>query len=183
MKRMFKLSAYALIFALTVLTLTSGITKERSGGRGNLVDELYNQAERQNSTLGNIADDIERFYKKKADALEKYNSFSAYHNHYYTDAKFNITLINDSTIKQKAANILKASETAYRNKLIDWQNTIAALYKNEQELKDLQELLKIMTTVPIVEKTQNSDLPSSDNIKQAQADLQKVIQKIKEITK
>jgi hypothetical protein len=183
MKRIFKIAAFVFVFALTVITLSSGVTKERSGGRGNLVEELYHQAERQNSTLENIANDIERFYKKKSDALEKYNVFAAYHNQYYTDAKFSITEINDSTIKEKAANVIKTSETAYRTKLVDWQNTIATLYKQEQELKDLQQLLKIMTTVPIIEKAQNSDLPSSDNIKQAQADLLKVIQKIKEITK
>jgi hypothetical protein len=183
MKRLFKIAAYVFVFALTVITLSSGVTKERSGGRGNLVDELYNQAERQNSTLESIANDIERFYKKETDALEKYNEFTAYHNHYYTDAKFSITAVNDSIIKQKAANVIKTSETAYRAKLVDWQNTIATLYKQEQELKDLQQLLKIMTTVPVVEKAQNSDLPSSENIKQAQTDLLKVIQKIKEITK
>lgn len=54
-----------------------------------MVDELYSLAVKQNENLETIEEDIEKLYKKKLEALEKYNSYTAYNNRYYADARTN----------------------------------------------------------------------------------------------
>jgi hypothetical protein len=183
MKIFYKIAALVVIAAIITTTLTSGIRKEYDGGYRNLVDELYEQAVKQNDNLESIEDDIEKFYKNRNEALEKYNSFTAYNNRYYTDARSKAATITDAATQQKANEVINKSETAYKSKLANWQATIATLNANEKELTNLHALLKIITTQPMIEKYQNDALPDNTKLREANGELQKVIEKIKAITK
>lgn len=182
MKKYFKIAAFAAAVLLIAITLTSGIDKSR-GGYKDLVEEFYDQAVKQNSNLETIEDDIASFNKKREDAIEKYNSFSSYNTRYYTDARANAANIADAAIKQRASDLITKSETAYRARMASWQSSIAALNNNQRELRDLHVLLKIMTATPVIEKYQQSSLPDNNKLNEANADLLKVIEKIKAITK
>jgi hypothetical protein len=184
MKKYYKLAAFIVAIAITTITLTSGITKSsRSDGGRDLVEELYEQAVKQNDNLEAIEDGIEKFYKNRNEAIEKYNSFAAYNNRYYMDAKSKAATIADAATRQKANDIINKSEAAYRAKTANWQNTIASLNTNEKELTNLHALLQIMITDPMIEKYQNSALPDNTKAKEINSDLLKVIEKIKAITK
>lgn len=180
MKKYFKIAAFAAAVLLIAITLTSGIDKSR-GGYKDLVEEFYDQAVKQNSDLEMIEDDIENFYKKREDAIEKYNSFTSYNNRYYADAKARAATIADAAIKQRAGDHINKSETAYRAKMVNWQSSIAILNNNEKELSDLHTLLKVMTATPVIEKYQQNYLPDNGKLNEANADLLKVIEKIKAI--
>ena len=184
MKKYYKIAAFIVAIAITTITLTSGITKDsRSGGGRDLVEELYEQAVKQNDNLEAIEDGIEKFYKNRDEAFEKYNNFTSYNNRYYTDAKSNASTIADAATKQKAYDIISKSEAGYKVKMADWQNTIATLNSNEKELTDLHTLLKILITEAMIQKYQSSALPDNAKLKEANGDLLKVIEKIKSITK
>jgi hypothetical protein len=184
MKKIFKISAFVVIIGITAITLISGTSKENryDGGYKDLVEELYAQAVKQDKNLESIEDGIQKFYKKKSEALEKYNSFSSYNNRYYTDAKSNAATIADAATKQKANDMISKSEATYKAKLSDWQNTITALNTSEKEMNDLHTLLQIKITIPMIEKYQSTDFPDNARLKEANDDLLKVIEKIKMIT-
>jgi hypothetical protein len=180
-----KIAAFVVIITITALTLTSGISKDgiRYGGDRDLVDELYGQAVKQNDKLESIEDDIEKFYKNRNEAIEKYNSFVSYNNRYYSDARSKAATIADAATKQRANDVISKSEAAYNAKTIDWKNVLAALNANEKELNDLHALLKIMITEPMIAKYQATGLPDNAKLKETNSDLLKVIEKIKAITK
>jgi hypothetical protein len=184
MRKAFKVAAFIAIIVISAITLTAGISKDgsRTGGYKDMVEELYDQAVKQNSNLETIEDDIQKFYKKKEDALEKYSSYIAYNNRYYTDAKSKTNQIADATTKQKALDLINNSEATYKTKLTDWQNTITNLNNNEKELNDLHTLLKITVTEPMIKKFQGS-LPDNSKLKEGNSELQQIILKIKAITK
>jgi hypothetical protein len=178
MKRKYFLSAFIFIIAATtIITLTSGdFKKSRYGGGKDLVEELYNQAAKQNDNLRSIEEGIENFYRKKEEALEKYN------NRYYSDAKANAANIADGGTKQRTLDLITKSETGYHSKLTEWQNQISILNTKEKELRDLHILLQVMTTIPTIEKYQQSSLPDNNKLKETNADLKQVIDRIKAIT-
>lgn len=183
MRKTYPLAALAGLLLIVFIVLTSGDYKGRyDGGYKDLVDELYSQALKQNENLETIEEDIEKFYKKKSEALEKYNSYTAYNNRYYADARANAASITDTATRQKAYALITKSEARYKTKITGWQTTITSLNKNEMELKDLHTLLKIVVTEPMMEKYQNNNLPESSKANEANGDLQQLIQKIKAIT-
>ncbi len=185
MKKYFRIAAFVILTAITTITLTSGISDgyRSGGGDKNLVDELYDQAVKQNDNLESIEEDIDKFYKKRSEALEKYNSFTYYNNRYYTDARAKAATISDAASRQKANDIINISETKYKVTLTDWQTNIAGLNAAEKELNDLHTLLKVMTTEPMIVKYQSTGLPDNAKLKEANGDLLKVIGKIKAITR
>ncbi|HEX4876419.1 MAG TPA: hypothetical protein VFV31_07075 [Chitinophagaceae bacterium] len=183
MRKAISITAIAGIFLLMFILLTSGDIKSRyDGGSKDLVDELYFQAVKQNNNLEAIEEDIEKFYKKKSEAMEKYNSFTAYNSRYYSDARANANAISDSLTRKKAVDIIFKGESRYQSKLAGWQSIITSLNKNEKELNELHNLLKILVTEPMMEKYQQNNLPERSKALEANDELQKVIQKIKAIT-
>lgn len=183
MRKTFPLAALAGLLFIFFIVLTSGDLKNRyDGGYKDMVEELYSQAVKQNEKLETIEEDIEKFYKKKSEALEKYNSYTAYNNRYYADARAHAAGIADTANRQKANALVAKAENHYKEKIAGWQTTITSLNKKEQELKDLHTLLKIVVTEPMMEKYQNNNLPESSKANEANGDLQQLIQKIKAIT-
>ncbi len=182
MKRVYKLAALAVLTAITIVTLTSGI-KKNDGGFKDLVDELYDQAVKQNDNLKSVEDDIEKFYKKKQDAVEKYNAYNNYHTRYYQDARSNASAITNIATRQRATELITKSEARYNTKIAGWLATIAALNAAEKELNDLHSFLKIMISEAMIDRSQNSGLPDNARAKEVNADLLKVVEKIKVIIK
>jgi hypothetical protein len=179
MKKTYRIAVFVAIIAITAITLTSGISKENSGGERNLVDELYSQAVKQNDNLRLIEDDIDRFNKKRDEALDKFYSFVSYNNRYYSDAKAKAATIAGAASRQSALDIINKSEARYNSRISDWQVIITSLDKNEKELSDLHALLKIFITEPMIDKYQTTALPDNAKAKEANGDLMKVIEKIK----
>jgi hypothetical protein len=79
--------------------------------------------------------------------------------------------------------LITKSETAYRAKLTNWQNLLAALTASEKELGDLHNLLMLAVTEPMIQKSQAGSLPDDSKAKEASQDLQQLINRIKAITK
>ena len=181
MKRAFKIVAAAVLVVLTVITLTSGTT--RSNGGRDMVEELYDQAVKQNDNLKSIEDDIEKFDKKKQEAVEKYNSYNSYNTRYYQDARSYTATISDPATNKRAIDLISASEARYQTKITDWKATIASLNASEKELRNLHGFLKIMISEAMIDKSQNSGLPDSGKAKEVNGDIQKIIEKIRAITK
>lgn len=174
---------FLLITTVTFITLTAGITKERYDGGRDMVEEFYDQSLKQNNNLQSIEDGIEKFYRNKEEALEKYNSFTFQNTRYYSDARAKTSTIADSLTKQRAYDLIGKSETTYNNRLNEWKNQINILNARERELKDLYALLKVMITLPSIEKYQSSSMPSDSKLKEINTDLQQVIERIKMLTK
>lgn len=185
MKKVYQTIALIVLVSAAVVTLTSGISKEMryDGGGRDLVEELYEQAVKQNDNLKAVEDGIERFYKKRQDAEEKFNNYTYYNSRYYSDAKAKAAPVADSTTKQKATDLITKSENRLAAKLAEWKNTIAVMDANERQLRDLHALLKITVTVPMIEKYQADNLPDYSKLKEAGDELRTVIEKIKAITK
>lgn len=185
MKKVYQTITLIVLVSAAAVTLSSGISKEiRSDGGGrDLVEELYEQAVKQNDNLKAIEDGIDRFYKKREDAMEKFNSYTYYNSRYYADAKAKAAPIADSSAKQKATDMIFKSENKLAAKLAEWKNTIAVMDANEKQLRDLHALLKITVTVPMIEKYQADNLPDYSKLKEAGDELRTVIEKIKAITK
>jgi hypothetical protein len=182
MKKVFTIAAFIVIAGITTIILTSG-SNDRYGGGKDMVEELYGQAVKQNDALETIENDIDKFYKKRQEAVEKYNAYHSYHTRYYQDARSNAATIADAATKQRANDLITQSEARYNGKIANWQSTIATLNASERELNSLHSFLKIMISEAMIDKVQTSELPDNARAKEVNGDLQKIIAKIKAITK
>lgn len=185
MKKYFKLAAFAAAITIALIVLPSGITKDKydGGGYKDLVDELYDQAVKQNDNLETIEEDINKFYKNKQEAVERYTSYINYNSRYYQDARAKTSSISNADTKQRGNDIILKSEAAYKAKVAELEMAMNTLITKERQLKDLHTLLKITITEPMINKSQNSSLPDKNKLNEASGELQQILDKIKTITK
>lgn len=184
MRKTYPLAALAGLLLIVFVVLTSGDYKGRyDGGYKDIVDELYDQAVKQSESLEAIEESIEKFYKKKQESLEKYNSYTSYNSRYYSDARARAVSITDATTRQKAIDRINSSESRYKASMAGWDTQMASLNAGEKELKDLHALLKIMTSEQLISKYQSGNIPDNSKLKDANNDLQFVIEKIRAITR
>ncbi len=184
MKKNILILSSILAAVFSIILLCSGTSKETryDGGGNDLVQELYEQAVKQNEALQDLQESISKFYKKKNEALEKYNSFTSYNSRYYSDARQKMEQITDTVSKKKAIALLSKSETNYRSSLSDWQSRINAMNAKEKELVNLHSLLQIMVSETMIAKYQSGNFPDNTRFREAAADIESVISRLKTLT-
>ncbi len=130
---------------------------------GNLIQELYDDAVSKNPELEKLEKEISAFDATKGDSLrnvEKYKSRSV---DFYNSGENLTETIADSTLKKKISALLDASNKQYQSKT----NKLSALSKvieqNEIQIKDYHTMLKLVVTLPIIEKYQNQKLQDVTN--------------------
>ena len=170
MKKKILIFSSILAAVLTIILLSSGISKESryDGGGNDLVQDLQ--------------ESISKFYKKKNEALEKYNSFTSYNSRYYSDARQKMEQITDTVSKKKALTLISKSENNYRSSLSDWQNRINSLNAKERELVNLQSLLQITVSESMIAKYQSGNFPDNTRFKEAAAEIESIINRLKTLT-
>lgn len=79
MKKKILIFSSILAAVLTIILLSSGISKESryDGGGNDLVQELYDQAVKQNEQLQDLQESISKFYKKKMRRLKSTTALPA----------------------------------------------------------------------------------------------------------
>lgn len=184
MKKNILILSSCMTAVFTIILLCSGTSKESryDGGGNDLVQELYDQAVKQNNDLQDLQESIGKFYKKKNEALEKYNSYTNYNTRYYSDARQKMEQITDSVSKKKAIALISNSEKNYRNSLSDWQNRINMMNAKERELTNLHSLLQIMVSETMIVKYQSGNFPDNTRYKEAAAEIESIISRLKTLT-
>ncbi len=184
MKKNLLLLSTSLLALFAIILLSSGTSKDSryDGGGNDLVQELYEQAVKQNEQLQDLQESISKFYKKKNEALEKYNSYTSYNSRYYSDARQKMEQITDTVSKKKAMALISKSENNYRSSLSDWQNRINSLNAKERELVNLQSLLQITVSESMIAKYQSGNFPDNTRFKEASAEIEYITNRLKTLT-
>jgi hypothetical protein len=127
-------------------------------GYGNLITELYDDAVSKNPDLEKLEKELSAFNDSKGDSLSKVEKYKARSTDFYNSGKNLSETIADSTLKKKLSAILEASEKQYRSKTSNLNNLGKLIEQNEINIKDYHTLLKVMVTIPIIEKYQDQQL-------------------------
>jgi hypothetical protein len=130
-----------------------------------LVQELYNELLKNNSSLNAFENEVELIPEQKADSLDYYQTFTAKNNEYYSSAEHYITLIKDSVLKNRIKNLLAESKTKLEMSLTQHRNLVTEVEAKDNHLEDLHNAVKLMVTLPVMEKFQQENKPLTDPIK------------------
>lgn len=126
-----------------------------------LVEELYNELLEKNSALNNLEKNIEQLKDNSRDSAITFNAFNTKNDAYYGAASAHLGNIKDSAIKQKIKLLIDNSLARYQNKIAAHKNLIASIADKDMTLDDLHVVLKLIQTMAVIEKYQNSGLPST----------------------
>lgn len=148
-----------------------------------LVEELYSELEKENPVLQQLADKIEELQEKKKDSSEAFLDFDNKNNRYYADASHHNSLIQDSALKLRIQMLINNSLEQYANRAQLNKKFLQLLNNKNVTLNDLHEALKLIKTLPVIEKYQQTNLPVTNPLASTIHEYDETIQKADSLTK
>ncbi|MFZ4398651.1 MAG: hypothetical protein ACOYO1_01355 [Bacteroidales bacterium] len=123
-----------------------------------IADELYLELLEKNTLLQKLEEDIISLNPKIFEVKKAFTNYDNKSKAYYNAIDYKINSINDSLLRKKISLLITNSKSQYINKttaLIEIQKKIE---ENEIKIKDLHTIMKIMLTLPMIEKYQNENI-------------------------
>ncbi len=141
---------------------------EISFGKGrvneDLVESLYAELLEKTPVLNELETAIENLQAQKQDSLYTFEKFDEKNKSYYNSTKGYIANIKDSLLRMKIKAIIDNSLDSYDLRIATNENLISTLGVKDKALGDLHLVLKLVKTLPMIEKYQAENKPSSKPI-------------------
>ena len=142
---------------------------------GDLTEELYQELVDKTPALKNLEDDIDAFSSKPNDVKDKFNQYDSKSNSYYSSANYKAMTIKDSLLRMKIISLIKTSSKQYTSKTAELNSLLKQINNNGTTLNDHHNVLKIVLTLPIIEKFQNDNKPDKKEFKSMVKEQEKLI--------
>lgn len=146
----------------------------------NLTEEIYQELVSNNLELKNLETEIDQF--KPQDTKDKFNKYDIKSINYYQSAQKQAELITDSITKNKILNLIKKSNEKYVGKTAELIGILKSIDEKEKSINNYHNILKIVLTIPIIEKYQNENLPAKTEFNNLLNKENKIIEKTKKLT-
>jgi hypothetical protein len=144
-------------------------------GYRDIVERLYSELVEKTPALKKLEDDIDALKSSKDDSLDSFTTFDASNHEYYSSAQTHLTSIKDSLLRKKIQNLIQSSLASYNSLTAPHNRLLQSISSKESSLSDLHTALKIIRTLPVMEKYQKSNLPATNSLQGYANQVQKVI--------
>ena len=132
---------------------------------GDLTEELYQELVGKTPALKKLEDDFDAFILKPNDLKDKFNQYDSKSNSYYNSANYKATAISDSLLKKKIILLIMTSNNKYSAKTAELNSLLKQISKDGATLNDHHSVLKIVLTLPMIEKYQDDNKPNKKDFK------------------
>jgi len=147
-----------------------------------LSEELYQELVEETPSLKKLEDDIIDYQNKCNEAKEPFNKYNNNSNNYYSSSKYKAESISDSTLKNKILTIISESNNKYNNKISEHTSLLSLISKGDATLNDQHLAMKILLTIPIIEKYQDNNKTDLKELLKMKNDQSKLIEQVKSLT-
>ena len=126
----------------------------------NLAEELYQELVEKDEELKKLESDISALEPRANELVGGFNAYQSKSNSYYEGANYHTRTISDSALKNRIDALLSKSQARSSMKAASLNALMKEMTLRNGTLKDHHTVLKIVLTLPIIEKYQNQNLPS-----------------------
>lgn len=144
-------------------------------GYDDIMESLYKELADKTPELKDLETKLDALSASKSDSTEQYDKYNGKNGSYYSSADNHIKQINDSTLRKKMNSLISSSLTKYKSKIYRHTELLKYIDKKTMTLGDLHEMLIITTTLPLIEKYQNDNLPTTKSVSGYKKQLDKVL--------
>lgn len=154
--------------------------KRYSSRNDNLTEQLYQELVNNSSELKSLETELAAF--NPDDTLNKFYKYDRKSSDYYLSSKNQANLIQDSITKNKILNLIKKSNDKYLGKTAELNALLKNIRENQNSINDYHNVLKIVLTIPVIEKYQNKNLPEKSVFEKVIENENQLTEKIKKNT-
>ena len=133
-------------------------------GYDDLVESLYNELVSKNIDLKQLEDKIDELNKGKGDTTDLFDKFNGKNQSYFSSADRHIAEIKDSLLRDKMKVLIVNNLTKYNSSIARHKELLKVIESKGLTISDLHNILKIVKTLPLIEKYQKDNLPNTKSI-------------------
>lgn len=126
-----------------------------------LIESLYNELVSKNVDLKKLEDKIEELNNSKSDTTKLFDKFNQKNQSYFSSADSHISAITDSSLKDKMRALIANNLAKYNSSISRHNELLKIIATKGLTISDLHIILKIVKTLPLIEKYQNDNLPGT----------------------
>jgi hypothetical protein len=130
-----------------------------------MVDALYFDLVKRTPDLQDLENQLERFNAGKPDSLQAFSLYKGKVENYYASASQNLDNIKDTVLKARLKVLLAAGKNKYSQKADKFDVLIDDINSQDLVMKDYYETLKLVATLPVMEKYQDKNIPDIKAVK------------------
>ncbi len=156
--------------------------KSYSRSNSNLMEELYAELVEKSSKLKDIENDLDALRIKPKKQSEEFETYDSKSTSYYNSLDYKVTAIKDSLLRMKIQTLIKTSKNQYKYKTAGLNSLLKLISQNSTTLNDHHIVLKIVLTLPLIEKYQNDNLPGKKELMDLIKEQEKLIKRIDSLT-
>lgn len=132
---------------------------------GDLTEELYQELVDKTPALKKLEDDLDAFSPTANDLDVKFQQYDNKSSSYYNSVNYKASAIGDSLLKKKIMALITTSSNHYSTKTAELNSLRKQISTNGATLNDHHSVLKIVLTLPLIEKYQNNNKPTKKEFK------------------
>ncbi|MDR6562013.1 MULTISPECIES: hypothetical protein [unclassified Arcicella] len=137
------------------------LSKSRSES---LLENLYSELINKNTDLKTFEDKLEQVNNSKRDSIYLFNNFNEKNIQYYDEAKDYTSEIQDSLLRDKMRKLIAGNLKKYNSSITKHNKLLKTIESNNLTISDIHTALKIVKTLPLMEKYQRDNLPKTKSL-------------------
>ena len=167
----------------TQASIPKALQKEGSSslykrGYENLVESLYNELSEDSLQFKELNKEILELGENEKDSTQDFIEFQGKNESYYKSAGDLLKQIKDSILRQKVQFLLNKSQSNYISQTTFDQSLLKEIISNRVSITDLHSALKIVSTIPLIEKYQSDQVPSNERLKNFRNEQKRTLDKL-----
>lgn len=167
--------------ALQEENLIEEVSSFSKRGDDDLIDELYSEQVNKTSGLKEVETLIDKVREDEVEAVNDFENYTNKSSRFYNSANRHISNLSDSTLKATLLALINESESKDRNRSARLTALIEQIRTNSSSINDYHEAIKVIVTLPIIEKYQTVNLPKDSLYRRIIGNQQKTLLKMKKV--
>ena len=131
---------------------------------GDIVETLYTELTDKTPELKQLENKIEDLSKSETDSAKSFDNYNLKNQSYYNSTNRYIEQIKDSLLRGKIKALIANSLKNYNSSTSQHNVLLKSIETKNLTLSDLHTILKITKTLPIIEKFQKENLPTTKSL-------------------
>jgi len=156
------------------------ISYSRSGD--NLAERLYEELAAKSPELKKLEDDIEKLADSKNRLINQVAKYDGKSDSYYNSAGNIANSVSDSLLRKRISSMVSISKNKFIKTTAELNSLTAMILQEGIALNDAHSVLKIILTLPLIEKYQEDKMPGNNEFKELIKEEGNIIARIKKLT-
>jgi len=159
------------------------ISSYRKRYDSDIIKKLFDEAVENNDSLKSLTSNLEKAKEFKSDSLESYQTYKRNNLTYWNALTRYSNQISDSTLKNELIVIIESLKDKHSKRTAPLDELASRIDSTEQALGDLEILMKIVVTEPMMGNYQRNEYPDIKTLEAVKEVLDSSITQIKPYTK